>query len=321
MPAIEWMQQGPFGLMVHWTSQTAPRPETPELNDWNEAVNAFPVEKFCDEIATTGAGWLIFPIGHGEGLFCSPNAYLEKLVPGRCSKRDLFREIAENMNRRGIRVVAYLPSTPCGDKMKEGLGWDRDPSDKSKFQQLYAGVVREWSEQMGPLISAWWFDGAYQGPRTDFTWNCDRFEGSGWGEAVRAGNLESVYCLNPGANTFQYVSEDEGFLAGEANDLRVRPGRPLIGDKQWHSLVWIDCFWVHTTSGQKIDAPRFFDPELHGYIHRCHQNGGAVTLNIGIYRDGSLAEQTLAQVKRMGELMKSGAIPEPLNRYRNKYGF
>ncbi|MDT8391421.1 MAG: hypothetical protein RRC34_13030 [Lentisphaeria bacterium] len=319
MPAIRWMQKGPFGLMVHWVSQTAPRPGAPELKDWDDRVNAFPVARFCDEIAATGAGWLIFPFGHGEGLFCSPNAYLEEIVPGRCSKRDLFKEIAENLTPRGIRVLAYMTSTPCGDEMIEGFDWDRDPSDKSEFQKRYAGVVRRWSEQMGSQISGWWFDCAYSGPRTKFTWDCSRFEGSGWGEAVRAGNPDSVYALNPGANTFQYVLEDEGFLAGEASDLRVRPGRPLIGDKQWHSLVWLDCFWYHSTPGAKIDAPRFFDPELHDYLHTCHINGGAVTLNIGIYQDGSLAEQSLAQVTRMGELMQAGKKPEPMNRWRRRY--
>lgn len=319
MPAIDWMQQGPFGIMVHWVSQTTSKPGEPELKDWDEAVDAFPVEKFCGEIASTGASWLTFPFGHGEGLFCAPNAYLENIVPGRCSKRDLFREIAENMNQRGIKVVAYLTSTPCGDEMKEAFDWDRDPSDKSEFQKRYAGVVREWSEQMGPLISGWWFDCAYSGPRTQFTWDCSRFQGSGWGEAVRSGNPDSVYCLNPGANTFQYVSEDEGYLAGEANDLKVRPGRPLIGDKQWHSLVWIDCFWFHKDPEKTIPAPRFFDAELHDYIYTCHRNGGGVTLNIGIYRDGSLAEHSLEQLRRMGEYMKAGKKPGPIHKARRHY--
>lgn len=276
--------------------------------------------KFCDEIAATGAGWLIFPFCHAGALYCSPNAYLEGIVPGRCSRRDLFREIAENLTQRGIRMVAYLPTSPCSEEIEEGFGWNQSPTDKSEFQKRYAGVVREWSERMGSLISAWWFDGAYSGPRTKFTWGCERFEGSGWGEAVRAGNPDSVYCLNPGANTFQYVSEDEGFLAGEANDLRVRPGRPLIGDKQWHALTWIDCFWYHDKQGAKIDAPRFFDIELHDYVYTCHRNGGAVTLNIGIYQDGSLAEQSVAQVTRIAKWMKEGKKPESINRYRRRYG-
>lgn len=321
MPVIDWMQRGPFGIMVHWTSATAPRPDGPALTDWNEAVDAFPVDKFCDEIAGTGAGWLIWPIGHssGEGVYCSPNPYLEQILPGHCSRRDLFREIAEGITRRGMRMIAYLSSSGSGKPLQDALGWDRDPSDKREFQKGLARVVRAWSQSMGPLISGWWFDGCYEGPRTNFTYDNTRFEGCDWGEAVRAGNPESVYALNPGANTFQYVSEDEGFLAGEANDLRVRPGRPLTGDKQWHALVWIDCFWVHDTPGRRIDAPRFFDPELHGYLHQCHQNGGAVTLNIGIYRDGTLAEQSLAQVSRMGALMRAGTKPEPVNRHRRRY--
>ena len=321
MPAIEWMQKGPFGIMVHWCDATAPGPDSPDIEDWDEKVNAFPVEKFCDEIAATGAGWLIFPIGHssGKGVYCSPNATLEKVLPGHCSKRDLFREIAEGITSRGMRMMAYLSSSGSGEPLRNALGWHDDPCDKKAFQKRFAAVIREWSEQMGTLLAGWWFDGSYEGPRTDFTWDNTRYEDSGWSEAVRSGNPESVYCLNPGANTFQYCLEDEGFLAGEANDLKVRPGHPLVGDKQWHALVWIDCFWQHESPGKKIDAPRFFDPELHGYIHRCHQNGGAVTLNIGIYQDGSLAEQTLAQVKRMGDLMKSGAKPEPINQYRNRY--
>jgi alpha-L-fucosidase len=316
------MQKGPFGLMVHWSEATAPRPGEPALEDWNEKVDAFPVETFCDEIAATGAGWLIFPIGHSSsanGLYCSPNAVLEAVLPGHCSRRDLFKEIAEGITPRGMRMMAYLSSTGSGKPLQEALGWNDHPSDKRGFQKRFAAVVREWSEQMGPLISGWWFDGSYEGPRTDFTWDNGRYEGSGWGEAVRAGNPDSVYCLNPGANTFQYCLEDEGFLAGEANDLRVRPGRPLIGDKQWHALTWIDCFWQHTDPDKEIDAPRYFDPELHGYVNRCHQNGGAVTLNIGIYQDGTLAEASVAQVTRIAQWMKAGKKPEPVNRNRTRY--
>jgi len=320
MPAIDWMQQGPFGLMVHWTSETAPRPGGPAQQDWNKAVDAFPVDSFCDHIASTGAGWLIWPFGHAESLFCSPNGYLEHILPGRCSRRDLFREIAEGITGRGVRMMAYFTGHPCGPEIKQAFGWDRDPVDKREFQRRYAGIVREWSEQMGPLISGWWFDGCYEGTRTKFSWGNSRFEGSGWGEAVRAGNPDSVYAMNPGANTFQYVSEDEGFLAGEANDLKVTPGRPLIGDKQWHSLVWTDCFWLHDTPDEPIQPPRFYDAELYSYLHRCHHNGGAVTLNIGIYRDGTLAERSLAQVHRMNRLMQEGTPPEPINRFRKRYG-
>jgi hypothetical protein len=282
-------------------------------------VDYFPVEKFCDEIESTGAKWVIWPLGHGEALYCTPNATLEAMAPGCCSKRDLFGEIAQNLTGRGLKVMAYLTTNACGETFPDALGWNDDPSDKKEFQKKYARVVREWSERYGKLISGWWFDSCYAGPRTGFTWDETRFEGSGWREAVLAGNPDSVYCFNPGANTFQYVFDDEGYLAGEANDLKVRPGRPLIGDKQWHSLIWIDCFWFHTDPNRKIDAPRFYDNELHDYLYTCHQNGGGVTINIGIYRDGSLAEDSLEQVRRMGQLMKDGTPPKPYQKVRRLY--
>ena len=277
------------------------------------------MDQFCDDVASTGAGWYICPISHAEDRYISPNSVMEEAVPGRCSRRDLLLEIAEGMTRRGLRVIAYLPSVADGDEVRNAFGWYDDEVDKSGFQKKFAGVVREYSERLGPLLSAWWFDSCYQGPRTGFTWNCDRFIDSGWGEAVRAGNPDSVYALNPGANTFQYVFEDEGYLAGEANDLKVRPGRPLIGDKQWHSLTWIDCFWFHTDPERGIDAPRFYDNELYDYLYTCHRNGGGVTLNVGVYRDGTMAEASLAQVRRMGELMKAGTKPQPYQKVRRLY--
>jgi len=57
------------------------------------------------------------------------------------------------------------------------------------------------------------------------------------------------------------------------------------------------------------------------YLDACHRNGGGVTPNIGIYQDGTLAEQSVAQVKRIAALMNAGAKPEPVNSYRRRYSF
>jgi len=99
------------------------------------------------------------------------------------------------------------------------------------------------------------------------------------------------------------------------------PEEKVLSDgKQWHSLVWLDCFWFHTDPEKPIPPPRFFDAELHDYLYTRHRNGGGVTLNIGIYRDGSLAEASLEQVRRMGEWMKEGRKPAALHRERRLYG-
>ena len=94
MAGIDWMQAGPFGIMVHWLKST-PGLEDAEAPSWDSQVDDFPVADFCERIAATGAGWLFFTIGQNNGYYCGPNEYLEGLLPRRCSKRDLFGEIAE----------------------------------------------------------------------------------------------------------------------------------------------------------------------------------------------------------------------------------
>ncbi|MFW5798609.1 MAG: hypothetical protein ACOCXX_03030, partial [Planctomycetota bacterium] len=89
---IPWMQKGPYGLMVHWLMATAPK-EGAHISDWNEKVDRFDLDTMIDTVADSGAGWLIFTLGQNEGVYNTHNAYLESILPGRCSRRDLGLEV------------------------------------------------------------------------------------------------------------------------------------------------------------------------------------------------------------------------------------
>ena len=162
MGEVKWMQDGPFGLMVHYLKETMPSQGKP-VTDWNQMADAFPVKSFCDEVEHTGAKWLIFPFGQNNGYYCSPNPVLERLLPSHCSERDLMREIAATLKGKGIRLIAYLPSEPDSavEEIRNAFGWDIDPVDKSGFQHVYMEFIRAWAERFGTLIDGWWFDGCY----------------------------------------------------------------------------------------------------------------------------------------------------------------
>jgi hypothetical protein len=51
-------------------------------------------------------------------------------------------------------------------------------------------------------------------------------------------------------------------------------------------LVSLEPYWVQ----QKVEMPKpQFDAQTLGdYISHCMKNGGAVTINLGIYQDGSV---------------------------------
>ena len=68
---IKWMQDGPFGIMVHYLSCISDR----EGNriDFNEMANKFDVPAFMDNLEKMGAKWLIFPFGQNTGYYWSEN--------------------------------------------------------------------------------------------------------------------------------------------------------------------------------------------------------------------------------------------------------
>ncbi len=304
MGAVQWMQEKGYGIMVHYLSNIMPE-NGKGFKDWNEMTDAFPVEKFVNEVERMGAGWVIFPFGQNTGKYCSCNSILEKAVPGCCSKRDLMWELAMQLKRRDIRLIAYLPSEMDSNtkELREKMGWDIDLKDKTVFQIKYQEVIREWAERFGTLLSGWWFDGCYNSLEKDFLrtqgWSNERFNYKEWKKAACAGNPDAVIAMCPGAEKMQYAFREQDYLAGEANSLNHRPDDALIDGMQWHCLVWLDCKWGHWDKAGKIEKPRFTDKELYDFYEGCRKVKGAVTWNIGIYQDGKLAEDTVEQIVRL----------------------
>jgi len=305
---IQWMQAGPFGVMVHWTSRSMPQDGRPEP-DWNRRVDSFPVERFVDTLAGMGAKWLIFTVGHHGDAFCAPNAAIERFFPGHCSQRDLIRELGTALHARGLKLIVYFQTEVDheSDAMRQAFGWNSHPSDKDEFQRRWTEVVRAYAVPWGKLVDGWWFDSCYDSRTKTFLksyqagWDNRRFDVATWFAAARAGNPRAVVAMNSGVARLRHeiVFPEQDYLAGESNDLSVRPVGATQDGIQWHGLVWLDCFWGHFLKPGKIAPPRFRDDELDDYLRECCRKGGGVTFNIGIYADGALPDDTVAQLKRL----------------------
>jgi hypothetical protein len=68
---------------------------------------------------------------------------------------------------------------------------------------------------------------------------------------------------------------------------------------RYQSLLIMEPYWVQ----QKVEMPKpqFEAQKLGDYISQCMTNGGAVTINLGIYQDGSVdpkAVDVLKDVRR-----------------------
>ena len=310
MGEIKWMQEAGYGVMVHYLSDIKPR-TLPGYDNWDEMTEAFSVKHFAEQAEEMGAGWVIFPFGQNSGKYCSYNSRLEEAVPGSCSKRDLMWELALELKRKGIRLIAYLPTEMDSntEMLREKFGWDLDLKDKSVFQKRYQEVIREWAERFGTYLDGWWYDGCYNSLEKDFLrtqgWTNERFNYPEWKAASCAGNPNAVIAMCPGAEKMKYAFIEQDYLAGEANTLNHQPDSALIDGVQWHCLVWLDCKWGHWEKAGEIEQPRFTDEEIWNFYENCRKAKGVVTWNIGIYQDGTLAEKTKEQITRLKKRLES----------------
>lgn len=303
MNQASWMA-GKYGIMVHYLPESAPR-SGKKQTDYPVMAEKFDVDLFVKKRKEMGAAWVIFPFGQNSGFYWSPNAAIEKYSPDRCANRDLVMEIAVALKRENISMIAYLPTEMDGqsEEMRRAYSWD-ESADKKEFMRKYSEVLREYGEKFGGLIAGWWFDGCYNAKDKAFLrtrdWDNTRFDKENWITTVKAGYKERIFAMCTGANQMGYVFEEEEYLAGEASGLERYPSDLELPGKQWHCLFWLDCPWGHTTVGE-IEPPKFGDEALIRYVKICLAQKGALTLNIGIYEDGTLAEKTVQQIMKLKE--------------------
>ena len=312
----DWMQEWPFGLMVHWIAPGPTPLEGPHITDLNQAVDAFDLDRFMRDFEATGAGWLIFTIGQNTAMYASPNAVLDKLAgEGHGSRRDLVLEIAERVHESGKHFIAYLPAeVNAPEKLHEPFAWN--PGDQGEFQRRYTDFIREYSLRLGTKLSGWWFDGCYTWevfPNSTYNWPL-------WFDAARAGNPSAIVAFNDGSFCIGIttpVTPLQDYLSGEVETLvdgKIRLGRGseapthlpearfVKGTRtQWHALLPIDCnrYWAHTPDHPM--TPSYPDEELEQFITRCRAVGGVITFNVGISQEGALGAETVAQLARLAE--------------------
>ena len=309
--------------------------------DLNQAVDGFDLKGFMSDFDKTGAEWLIFTIGQNRGTYASPNRVIDTLCgPGHTSRRDLVLEIAKAVKQRNKRFIAYLPvELKANDSMKKGMEWIDDPrSDQAAFQTNYLKAIQEWSLRFGTDCDGWWFDGCYPHDRNHFSNKFMKWEQ--WYAATRAGNPNSVLAFNPGIlaeNCLMPIRPEHDYLAGETvvlidgrirlnrdnrNPVLFMPETALVPGTRclYHSLLPIDVFWGHPNpwTASWLHAPESFlqpmpekqdemrppvypDKELQQFVNGFTKAGGAVTLNVGIFQEGRLGKNTIAQLQRLKE--------------------
>jgi len=289
--SFDWMVETGYGLMFHWTSGTPQRDGS--RKSFEEAVNDFDVDKFVNMVTETGAGYVIFPIGHAESYCPAPIKSWERIHPGQTTQRDLIEELANALNERDIRLICYI-NGPLAFKYPKRV--EITPEIVQAFVANFKDILPELGMRYKEKIAGYWFDTMIlKIPFEDFF------------NAAKVGNKDRIICLN--AFVWQEVSPWQDYWAGEVQHPIAPPVNGYMKNGispilPYHVLLTMEKFaWGVGRSGE-IQDPKFTSEELSSYIKACMENGGAVTINMCIFQDGTVGEKALQVMRGVKERIR-----------------
>ncbi|MFN0168967.1 MAG: alpha-L-fucosidase [Bryobacteraceae bacterium] len=296
-----WFRKAEWGVFIHYLAKG---PEVP-VDEWNRLVDGFNAEGLARQLESAGTGYLILTLGQNSGHYLSPNRTYDSLVgirPSKCSRRDLVADLAAALERRGIRMMVYLPAgAPDKDTVAMAkLEWRIGPHRNLEFQQKWQRVIEEWSVHWGKRVSGWWFDGCYW-PNAMYRSTRPPNFGS-FAAAARKGNPESIVAFNRGVvYPIISISEHEDYTAGEADDPAKAGCATFWRDgAQCHVLSYLGANWSR-------GEPRFDASQAAARTRKLIAEGGVVTWDVPTVPDGLISEAFLEQLRAIG---KSSRAPK-----------
>lgn len=298
--STDWLA-GAFGIGVHWTTwSTAPGGGK---NSFDEAVEKFDVPRFVNQIKDAGADYIIFTSSWAEQHPPAPCPALDKILPGRTTKRNLLLEISKALDAEGIRTILYYNHGCNGEdpEWMKAVGYKDNRLED--FGTNIVSIVRDLSLGCGKYVSGWWFDspGAVSNAGQHRVASVDlgdyKFPFRELALAAKAGNKNAIVSINSQGGTFVY-SPCQEYFSGE--ELIYFPLSGRYNDQGMQMHIWCtmdNTRWVHQGTG--FSSLRFEDEYLANFVRKHRAEGCAITLNVDINRDGFLNPKAIEQIKRV----------------------
>jgi len=282
-----WMIAGKYGLFVHWSPLGYPLHGDQPRAQWHQkAVEMFDVKVFADAVERTGAAWMIFTMTHGKFYWPGPSEALDKILPGRTTRRDLIGETIAELDRRGIRTLFYLHNGASGNEDPE---WSKavgaQDADLKRFGDNIEAILRESSLRYGKKLAGYgYIDCSFANDYPlDPPWER-------WARVIKAGNPAAVVGFSsqrgPTVSPFSELAVTDGGTAlGKPNLALIGPGRQLgeVTPTWWFAMDrWIFKGPMNGTIGK---GPRFSAVEYVGHFQQLAAAKIPLTINMIITAD------------------------------------
>jgi hypothetical protein len=299
-----WLAACHFGISTHWTALSQPV----GADDWvpfQEAVEQFSPARYADHVAEAGAQYVIFTSTHARQMLPAPCNAIDRVAPGRTTKRDLIRELADACHARGLHFILYYNHSCNGSDDPEweyAVGYHA--VDKSMLIRNFLGILRELGARYGSRVEAWWFDSCASLDAHDLS-GWDRiptemhgfvFPWEDWVDAAKAGFSGRLVTLSPGMLRHYIYSTHQDYESGEANQPVAVPSAQFTTDHlQGHRWVCLDNpEWIHWRAATPLANPIYSLERIADYVRACNSVRVPVTFNVDIDRTGLLSPASLA---------------------------
>lgn len=297
-----WMRQAGFGLMLHWTRESAPAhgPTKP----YAQAVEDLDVEALTEKLRSTGAGFVVFTTAHAYQDFPAPLSALEKVLPGRTSRRDLIADLAVSLQRKGLRLMLYHnPGTAQDTAWVAASGLKT--GDRSRYFDLWQAMISEAGDRYGDKLAGWWFDdGATRLYPQAAPW-------ASLHHAARSGNSTRLIGYNswelPSVTDWQDFDCGEGLREPRGREGRLQPSDDGVyrsssrQGQQATACVTLENDWLHRNPGQMPSSPTWTEPSLRDFLTRSRRSGLVPIFNLKITQEGLLGPESLGLVRRAAQ--------------------
>lgn len=316
-PNTDWFHKAKAGVFVHYLNSLQNNREhissLGKETTWDECVREFNTDRFADMMKEAGAGYVIFTVMQVSRHMIAPNKTFDRISgykPGEaCATRDLIEDLYQSLNKHGIPLILYYTGDgPRLDpKANKQFGFHNNKVSP-EFVRKWTEVAKEYSLRYGNKIKGWWVDGCYPW----IGYNDDLLQV--FAQALKAGNPNSIVAFNRGIDPIVMpYTQFEDFTTGEQHEFFDMPAQRWIDGEQWHIASYIGPGWCQP-------GTRYSKRDLREYVFDVTQRGGVVSMDVLLYRDGSIDRSQLEILKDVRRELNEGkpraAVPPGNLAYR-----
>lgn len=317
----DWFKDAGYGLMFQWTNRATP--PAGGIKPWNQKVEDFDLASVLELVQQSGASFVVWSVTWGQQCISAPIRSLDRILPGRTTKRDLLGELADGLKARGVRLIFYYH-----------YGYDcyhsKDPEwlkasggglpDKTALYQNIGSILGEIGNRYGDKLDGWFLDGGHRYYDAHFDGSPAVGDASApfreIALAARKGNEKRVLSFN--SWILPRLTEYQDYFAGEGQTQHENLEQGVFKDGPQKGLMAFGCFtlesrWGHIDKNRPISPPRYSADALVHKIKHAKQNRYPIAINLEMYEDGAVAPDSAALLQDIGRMLgqSAGTSQEP----------